>query len=111
MAIGTALRPFFLHAPQATALLTVLLTPFIALLLTALLRAMGTGPGLTILVSAFYLYVFLSPLQKPMNMSLSLPLSVAALLLLLRAWQFPRRLSILAAGVTIGLLPWVYFWS
>lgn len=108
--VGTAFSWTTLKAPQVMFLLTVLLTPWIFLLLLNLLRSFV--PWSTALFgSLLYVTVFLSALQKPVNMSLSLPISIATILLLWKNWQRPNVWSTMLTGILLGALPSVYFWS
>lgn len=100
-----------LHAPQVTMLLTIFLTPLIVTALASLLRALPLRREYALVGAFAYVIVFLGPLQKPVNMSLSLPLGILTMLLLLRAWQKPRLASALLAGIALGVQPAVYFWS
>lgn len=100
-----------LKAPQVMLLLTVFVTPFILMLLAALLRTLFGGPLLALWGSGLYTLVFLGALQKPINMSLSLPLAVTALLLLAKLWDSPRPWKTLTVGLLLGVLPSTYFWG
>lgn len=111
MIVGAAFERSGLHAPQVMTLLIVLLTPFIVLLLVGLLRLTGCSRAAALVGTGVYVFVFLSALQKPINMSLSLPFTVLTLLLVLLAWRQRAWEHVIVAGVLLGLLPWVYFWS
>ena len=108
--VGTAFSWTKLKAPHVMLLLTVFLTPWVFLLLLNLLRSFV--PWSTALIgSVFYVTVFLSALQKPVNMSLSLPISIATIFVLWKNWREPKRWSTLLSGILLGALPSVYFWS
>ncbi len=109
--VGGAFSWTTLKAPQVMMLLTIFLTPCIVFLLCGLLRKSGMGEWWSIVGMTAYLLVFMGPLQKPVNMSLSIPITVAALLTLQWAYQSPRLIPVLVCGAIIGVLPAVYFWS
>jgi len=110
---GAAFSWTTLKAPQVMMLLTIFLTPFIVMLLAGLLRTLFKSERLALIGTAIYLIVFLGTLQKPVNMSLSLPFTILILWMLVkihhaRAWQIG---FVIATGILLGILPWTYFWS
>lgn len=109
--VGGAFSWTTLKAPQVMMLLTIFVTPCIVFLLCGLLRKIGMGEGWSLVGMAAYLLVFMGPLQKPVNMSLSIPITIAALLTLQWVCRSPRLLPVLICGMLIGVLPAVYFWS
>ncbi len=108
--VGTAFSWTSLKAPQVMFLLTILLTPWVFLLLLNLLRSFVPW-STALLGSILYVTVFLSALQKPVNMSLSLPISIATIFVLWKNWLKPRTWSTVLTGILLGILPQVYFWS
>lgn len=100
-----------LHGPQVSVILTTLIAPLTIPLVAALLRSFEVGRGLVLAASLLYTFVFLAPLQRPIYMSLALPVSLLGLLLGVRLWQRPRQLLLPAAALVLGILPGVYFWS
>src|SRR3989338_6728249 len=72
LAAGTLFGWTGLHGPQVSVLITVLIAPLMILLLTALLRALRIGRGIALFGSVLYVIVFLSPLERPIYMSLAL---------------------------------------
>lgn len=109
--VGGAFSWTTLKAPQVLTLLTIFLTPSIVFLLCGLLRKSGMGEMWSLVGMVAYLLVFMGPLQKPVNMSLSLPITVTALLALAWVYKSPSALPVLLAGLLLGVLPAVYFWS
>lgn len=108
--VGTAFSWTSLKAPHVIFLLTIFLTPWVFLLLLNLLRSFV--PWSTALIgSVFYVTVFLSALQKPVNMSLSLPISIATIFIIWKNWLKPNMWLSLISGILLGVLPSVYFWS
>ncbi len=108
--VGTAFSWTGLKAPHVMLLLTVFLTPWVFFLLLHLLRSFV--PWSTALFgSLLYVTVFLSALQKPVNMSLSLPISIGTILVVWKNWKQPKLWLTLLSGIVLGALPTVYFWS
>ncbi len=100
-----------LHGPELSILLTIFIAPLTIPLTTSLLRASGANYRLSLLGAASYTFAFLGPLQRPIYMSLALPMAFAALLALVRTWEAPRMPRILLTSLLIGILPGVYFWD
>lgn len=100
-----------LHGPQVSLFFTVLIAPLILPLLIALLRSMGISRAVSLMATLVYTFVFLSPLQRPVHMSWSLPLSILVLLLLSQAWKTQRPLTVMLAGTALAVFPAIYFWS
>ncbi|MEK7137669.1 MAG: hypothetical protein AAB853_05295 [Patescibacteria group bacterium] len=99
------------HAPQVILLLTVLLTPLVVFPLVRLLRLLPLPDAYALFWGFLYILTFLGPLQKPVNMSLSLPFTILALLLLFKARKERTFPWILGSGIVLGIAPHIYFWS
>ena len=108
---GFLFGPTRLRGPQVSLLLTVLIAPLLIPLMSTFLRRIGLSRGIAIGATLLFTFVCLSPLQRPVHMSLSLPLSLFALVLLERAYTKRTISSALAAGALFGVLPAVYFWT
>ena len=111
LAAGAAFSWTNLKAPQVLTLLNVFVTPLIVFLLTAFLRAIGFRESVALGGSLLYILLFLSPLQKPVHMSLSLPFTILVLLAIARAWRAPQWGRVLLAGALLGLSIGTYFWA
>ena len=108
---GTLFSWTGLHGPQISVILTVLIAPLMIPLIAGTLRASGVGKGLSLASGLTYTITFLSPLQRPIYMSLALPLALGTIFSLLRTWQHPRSSRILLTVLLTGSLPAVYFWD
>ncbi len=111
MVAGTVFASTGLKAPQVMMILTIFVTPLILLLLASLLLMLFGDRRIALFGSGLYTLVFLSTLQKPVNMSLSLPFTVLCLLLLAHVWKKQQALTVVLTGVLLGILPNTYFWS
>lgn len=111
VAIGWLFRWSGLKGPHVAMLLMVVFTPLIVTFLGLMLRRLGASPAVAIGASLAYVFVFLTTLQRPVNGSLSLPLTALILLLLLVAWQKGSYVWGSLAGIALGILPGTYFWA
>ncbi len=109
--VGRSFSWSSLHAPEVLLLFTVFITPLIFPLLSSFLLALFGSRFLALFGALLYVVSFVSPLQKPIHMSLSLPLTIGALFALFSVWQRPTRANMLLAGLCLGALVSVYFWS
>ncbi len=91
-------------------IITIVAAPTGILLLAALFRRCKLSPGLSILF-AVLLFIDLGLLRRYFNPSWSMPLMLAAVLLLWRTWDRPNIRDAIGAGILFGVLPGVYFWS
>lgn len=99
------------RATEVSILLTILLGATVVPLLQLLLTRTGLSARAAFAGSALYFFLFLGPISRFVHQSWSLPMTLFALLLL---WRFfeqrsTRRAGI--AGIALGLLPYVYYWS
>ena len=92
-------------------LLTILGGAAVLPLLYLLLRQAGVPFHCACLGSAVYVFLFLSPLRRVMHQSISFPLTLAALLFFFRFWEKPTTKRAVFAGIALGILPHVYYWS
>lgn len=92
-------------------LLVALFAPLAIPLTAALARRSGASPRTSALWSLLLFFLLLGPLRRFVHGSLSFPLMEAALLALIVWWQKPTLLCAALAGLLLGLLPHVYFWS
>ena len=80
--------------------------------LTALLsRRVGATEGSALLWSLLFFFLLFGPLRRFVHGSLSFPLTEGALLALFTWWQTPSRTHAVIAGLLLGTLPYIYFWS
>ncbi|MBI5794082.1 hypothetical protein HZA87_03280 [Candidatus Uhrbacteria bacterium] len=111
MIAGTVFAPLGLKAPQVMMILTIFVTPLILLFLASFLFILFEDRRIALVGSGLYTLVFLSTLQKPVNMSLSLPFTILCLLLLAYIWKKQQPLTIVITGVLFGILPSTFVWS
>ncbi len=91
-------------------IITIFAAPTAILLFAAIFRRCKLSPGLSILF-AVLLFIDLGLLRRYFNPSWSMPIMMTAVLLLWRTWDHQRPRDAIAAGVLLGILPGVYFWS
>jgi|GEM_PF-5680166 len=99
-----------LRGPEVSALSMILLTPLIIPLLALLFGRWGTKRGVSLAAACVYSCIFLAPLQRPVNLSLALPLCVLCLLLIALTWQRKSIALAMGTGVLLAILPGAYFW-
>lgn len=90
--------------------LTAFIGPTVILLMAALLRRTGLGRGMSLLIAVAF-FIDMGMVRRFFNPSISMPLSLLALLLIWRWWEHMKWRDALGAGVMMGLLTGVYLWS
>jgi len=90
--------------------LTAFVGPTVILLMAALLRRAGVSRRMSVFI-AFAFFIDMGLVRRFFNPSISMPLSLLTLLLIWRWWEHLRWRDALGAGVMLGLLTGVYFWS
>ena len=110
-AVGWMFLPTGLKAPQVFMLLVIFITPLFFPLLVGLLRMLSFSRALSFAGATLFTTAFLSPLQKPIHMSVSLPFSILTLLLLVLAWRRQGVWLAIVAGIFLGLSVGTYFWA
>lgn len=91
-------------------IVTAFLAPTAILLAAALMRRCGAS-RLQAFAGAVAFFIVMGLLRRFFNPSWSMPLTMLCLLLLWRWWERLRWRDLLPAGMILGLLPGVYFWS
>ena len=110
--IGFALAGTGLHGPEAGALAIIVCAPLFFLFFTRFLRRIGALPWIALAAAAACTVVLLSPLQRPINLSFTLPLTALTLLLFARVQSGPSPWTYLVPTVVVtAILPGIYFWA
>lgn len=108
---GLLLQGTGLRGPEAGVLLMVLIAPLFFVFFSLFLRRLGVSAWTSVLITAIYTAMVLGSLQRPINLSFTLPYTALVLLLFADARSRGGLLRCLVAGLLIGVLPGVYFWA
>lgn len=111
LATGFVLRPFHLHGPEAAVVLMVLIAPLFFVFFSLFLRKIGVSAKMSLALTTIYTLMELGALQRPVNLSFTLPFTALVLLLFAKAKKRDGLAYILPVSLLIGLLPGVYFWA
>ncbi len=108
---GFLLQGTGLRGPEAAAVLIVTIAPLFFLFFVLFLRSIGITAAWSLIITAVYTLMMLGTLQRPVNLSFTLPFTALTLLLFSKARQKGNAILILLAALCIGLLPGIYFWA
>lgn len=111
MLFGTAFGWTGWSGTTVMILLSVLFAASLVPLLLSFLRQVGATPMVALVGAWGYFLVFLGVMRRFVHQSWSLPLTVVALLCLVRFWREPTDRRAVMAGVLLGVLPHAYLWS
>lgn len=110
-ATGLLLRGTGLRGPEATVVLIVSIAPLFFLFFALFLRSIGVTALCSLGMTTLYTLMMLGTLQRPVNLSFTLPFTALTLLLFSKARESGRVLFIVLAAFCIGILPGIYFWA
>jgi hypothetical protein len=108
---GFFLQDTGLHGPEAGVLLMVLIAPLFFIFFALFLRSLGVSAVLSLVLTVLYTALMLGSLQRPVNLSFTLPYTALTLLVFSYARLRKGIVLPLFAALLIGLLPGVYFWA
>lgn len=108
---GFLLQGTGLRGPEAGVLLMVLIAPLFFVFFSLFLRRLGVSARMSLLLTALYTVMVLGSLQRPVNLSFTLPYTALVLLVFADARSRGGMVRCLLAALLIGVLPGVYFWA
>ncbi|UPA22494.1 hypothetical protein K8942_05605 [Candidatus Peribacteria bacterium] len=108
---GFLLQGTGLRGPEAGVLLMVLIAPLFFVFFSLFLRRLGVSARMSLLLTALYTVMVLGSLQRPVNLSFTLPYTALVLLVFANARSRGGMVRCLLAALLIGVLPGVYFWA
>ncbi len=100
-----------LPAPSLSVLVTAVLTPLLFLLFFALFRAMEFPDRWSLGMTLILFFVMFHGLTRVMHPGWSFVPSITALALFVAFLKRPSFHFLLGAGIFLGVLPYLYFWS
>jgi len=101
-----------LPAPTLSVVVTGILTPVLFLLFFALFVALGfSRRDAFVMEIVLYIVLYSNVLTRMMHPGWSFVPAIGALIVFLLFWKKPRAGTALLAGVLLGILPYLYFFS
>lgn len=108
--LGAAFSWTGINASWLALLVTLFITPLILVLTTHLLRKTGVPFGWACVASVLF-FIAIGYARRYPHPAWSLPATLTAILLVWRWWEDASYQKAILAGITLGLLTYVYLWS